>query len=182
MYHISLVGSEHGSRDFENVPCSAHVPHIRFRTCSEHPGLLFSVRKKPLRDANGRQKDSNIRNVLFSRIVYTFRVRNIEFSKSSFISTISMHPKIQNRIIEAYLISNLRNMFRTCSAQFQLEQCSMPTKQKSVQLYLPCPRARTPQVTSSSRFPAPVAMMSSCRRWMRPMRNEPSQCIALICI
>ena len=39
-----------------------------------------------------------------------------------------MRPKIQIPMFEAFLAKYLGNVFRTCSAHFQLEQSSMPTK------------------------------------------------------
>ena len=59
---------EHGSRGLEHVPCSAHVPHIVFRTCSERPGLLFSFRKKPIWDALAGKKSQISENWQFKKL------------------------------------------------------------------------------------------------------------------
>ena len=72
---------EHGSRGLEHVPCSAHVPHIVFRTCSAHVPNMFRTsrisiftQKKLLRDAlaGKRAQISEIRqfNKLFTLLVF----------------------------------------------------------------------------------------------------------------
>ena len=126
------VGSEHGSRGFENVPCSAHVPHIRFRTCSEHPGLLFSLTcGMPMADK--RIQISEIPQ--FQNKMFTLLDFDNSYSQNRHIYHFhaSRNPDTHNRGI-----SNIKsgNVFCTCSAHFQLEQCSMPTKHIYVLLRL----------------------------------------------
>ena len=100
-FHKCLVGMEHGSRGLEHVPCSAHVLHIVFRTCSEHPGLLFSLRKSPcgMPLADKRAQISEFRQ--FKKCLH------FSFPKNRIlkivISTISMCPKIQIPMFEAFL-------------------------------------------------------------------------------
>ena len=123
MYYF-LVGSEHGSRGFEHVPCSAHrVPHM-FRTSR----IVIFTKKKAPAGCQWQAKGFKYQKLHFKNCLH------FSISKNRILkivtSTICMYPKLQILIIEAYLISNLGNVFRTCSAQFQLEQCSMPTKCK----------------------------------------------------
>ena len=113
---LSLVGMEHGSRGLEHVPCSAHVPHIVFRTCSERPGLLFSFRKKNVMGCPSRQNNSNIMKKCQFKKLFTLLVSEKSNSQNRHIYNFhaSKNPDTNVRGISS-LESGERvpHMFRT---------------------------------------------------------------------
>ena len=108
-----------------------HVPHM-FRTCSAHrvPHMLRTSRIAILTKKTApvgcqwQTKGFKYQKFLNFKKCLHFSISKTRILKIV-ISTISTRPKIQILIIDAYLIWNLGDVFRTCSVQFQLEQCSM---------------------------------------------------------
>ena len=107
------------------VWCSAHVPHIVFRTCSEHvPNIqeCYFHQHSPY----GMPSRPQIREIRHFRKLFTLLVFLNQILKIA-IFTISMRPKIQ--------IPTFHVNLGACSAHVPhiscSEQCSGPTKTSS---------------------------------------------------
>ena len=161
-----LVGIEHCSRASEQGPCSAHVPTIVFRACSEHvPSIQDCFFHQDRRTCWMQIADTLIEIICFlsiSRNVYTCRFRNKIIN--IVISIISMHPEIQVTIIGAYLIESCErvlHMFRTV----QIGTVFHASKIKSPGMGLYCPTGSSVDFmpcNSTTLFTYPLT--GSCRR------------------